>query len=67
MRDPHVAADGFTYEAEAFREYLRSGGGGKKNSPKTRKPLEDHKLIPNHTLRIIINEWLEEHPNYSID
>ncbi|XP_010479963.1 PREDICTED: U-box domain-containing protein 54-like [Camelina sativa] len=66
MGDPHVAADGFTYEAETFREYLRTTGG-KKKSPKTGEPLENHKLIPNHTLRIVIREWLEKHPNYSRD
>lgn len=61
MRDPHVAADGFTYEAEEFRKWLRSGG---RTSPKTNKPLENHNLVPNHTLRIIIKDWLEKNPNY---
>ncbi|EOA38286.1 hypothetical protein CARUB_v10009781mg [Capsella rubella] len=66
MEDPHVAADGFTYEKEAFREYLRTQAG-KKKSPKTGEQLENDRLTPNHTLRIIIREWLEKHPNYTSD
>lgn len=61
MRDPHVAADGFTYEAEEFKKWLRSGG---RTSPMTNKPLENHNLVPNHTLRIIIKDWLEKNPNH---
>ncbi|CAH2039314.1 unnamed protein product [Thlaspi arvense] len=61
MRDPRVAADGHTYEAEAINTWIRRGG---QNSPKTGARLASHTLTPNYTLRSVINEWLQQHPNY---
>ncbi|XP_043716969.1 U-box domain-containing protein 33-like [Telopea speciosissima] len=57
MQDPHVAADGFTYEAEALRAWLDSGHD---TSPMTNLKLSHLSLIPNHTLRSAIQEWLEQ-------
>ncbi|KAJ4955158.1 hypothetical protein NE237_011941 [Protea cynaroides] len=57
MRDPHVAADGFTYEAEGLRAWLDSGHN---TSPMTNLKLDHLSLIPNHTLRSAIQEWLEQ-------
>ncbi|ESQ36797.1 hypothetical protein EUTSA_v10008431mg [Eutrema salsugineum] len=61
MQDPHVAADGHTYEADTIRTWLRRGG---QNSPKTGARLANHNLTPNYTLRSVINEWLQQHPKY---
>jgi len=58
MQDPHVAADGFTYEAETIREWLKSGHH---TSPRTNSKLAHHNLIPNHTLRHAIQDWLRTH------
>ncbi|TKW31971.1 hypothetical protein SEVIR_2G140900v4 [Setaria viridis] len=55
MRDPLIAADGFTYEAEAIREWLDSGHG---TSPMTNLELPHRDLLPNHALRSAIQEWL---------
>uniref|UniRef100_A0A1J3K1K9 RING-type E3 ubiquitin transferase n=1 Tax=Noccaea caerulescens TaxID=107243 RepID=A0A1J3K1K9_NOCCA len=60
MRDPHVAADGFTYEAEQIRTWLQRGN---KTSPITGARLSHHNLTPNYTLRSLINDWLQKHPN----
>ncbi|XP_050204107.1 U-box domain-containing protein 33-like isoform X2 [Mercurialis annua] len=57
MQDPHVAADGFTYEAEALRGWLDSGH---ENSPMTNVKLTHNHLVPNHALRSAIQEWLQE-------
>ncbi|XP_043710771.1 putative U-box domain-containing protein 50 isoform X2 [Telopea speciosissima] len=55
MINPHVAADGFSYELGAIAEWL---GTGHETSPMTNLRL-DHKLLtPNHTLRSLIQEWL---------
>ncbi|CAO2040145.1 unnamed protein product [Urochloa humidicola] len=54
MRDPQIAGDGFTYEAEAIREWLR---GGHDTSPMTNLKLPTRKLIPNHALRDAIQQW----------
>lgn len=57
MIDPHIAADGFTYEAEAIRSWL---DGGHDTSPMTNMRLEHNELIPNRVLRSAIQEWLQK-------
>ncbi|XP_019094613.1 PREDICTED: putative U-box domain-containing protein 58 [Camelina sativa] len=53
MKDPHVAADGFTYEAESIKKWLSTGH---KRSPMTNLQLAHVNLIPNRTLRSAIQE-----------
>lgn len=57
MQDPVVAADGFTYEAEALRGWLDSGH---ETSPMTNLALSHKNLVPNHALRSAIQEWLQQ-------
>jgi len=57
MRDPHIAADGFTYEAEALKGWL---GSGHETSPMTNLKLSHHDLIPNRALCSAIQEWLDK-------
>ncbi|PRQ46903.1 putative protein kinase RLK-Pelle-RLCK-IXb family [Rosa chinensis] len=53
MDDPHISADGFTYEYRAIKAWL-----DKHNvSPLTRLRLQHSELTPNHTLRSAIQEW----------
>ncbi|XP_031275743.1 U-box domain-containing protein 33-like [Pistacia vera] len=56
MQDPHVAADGFTYEKEALMGWLQSGHD---TSPMTNLRLANLNLVPNHALRSVIREWLQ--------
>ncbi|KAI4378006.1 hypothetical protein MLD38_015553 [Melastoma candidum] len=56
MEDPHVAADGFTYEGEALRGWLDSGHN---TSPMTNEQLAHRNLVPNRALRTAIQEWLQ--------
>ncbi|CAJ1950147.1 unnamed protein product [Sphenostylis stenocarpa] len=58
MEDPQVAGDGFTYEGGAIREWLKNG---RENSPRTNSKLPHHNLIPNHSLRHAIHDWLQTH------
>ncbi|KAI3441787.1 E3 ubiquitin ligase (RING-type E3 ubiquitin transferase) (Serine/threonine-protein kinase) [Psidium guajava] len=58
MQDPQVAADGFTYEAEALRGWLESGNDA---SPMTNLQLAHRNLVPNRALRSAIQEWLQNH------
>ncbi|KAJ7962401.1 putative U-box domain-containing protein kinase family protein [Quillaja saponaria] len=58
MRDPHVAADGYTYEAEALRGWLDSGHD---TSPMTNNKLAHNHLVPNRALRSAIQDWLQNH------
>ncbi|XP_065859585.1 U-box domain-containing protein 33-like [Euphorbia lathyris] len=57
MRDPQVAADGYTYEAEAFIGWLDSGH---ETSPMTDSKLAHTNLVPNRALRSAIQEWLQD-------
>lgn len=57
MRDPQMAADGFTYEADAIRDWLDSG---RDTSPMTNQTLVNHDTIPNHALRSAIQEYLQQ-------
>ncbi|XP_071685748.1 U-box domain-containing protein 33-like [Rutidosis leptorrhynchoides] len=57
MQDPVVAADGFTYEAEALNGWLDSGHN---TSPMTNLELANTNLVPNHALRSAIQEWLQQ-------
>lgn len=54
MKDPYIAADGFTYEADAIKGWLNSGH---KTSPMTNLELEHLDLIPNYALYYAIQEW----------
>ncbi|OEL21600.1 U-box domain-containing protein 33 [Dichanthelium oligosanthes] len=54
MNDPHIAADGFTYEATAIKEWLDSGAD---TSPMTNLSLAHRDLTPNRALRSAIREW----------
>ncbi|KAK1677391.1 hypothetical protein QYE76_038251 [Lolium multiflorum] len=60
MREPLIAADGFTYEAEAIREWIDSGH---QTSPMTNLELFHRDLLPNHALRSAIQEWLQTNAN----
>ncbi|XP_052134522.1 U-box domain-containing protein 33-like [Oryza glaberrima] len=57
MRDPHIAADGFSYEEEAIKGWL---GSGHNTSPMTKSTLEHLQLIPNLALRSAIEEFMQQ-------
>ncbi|KAM4094713.1 hypothetical protein ACB094_06G214800 [Castanea mollissima] len=58
MQHPHVATDGFTYEAEVLREWFESGHD---TSPMTNLKLEHCNLVPNYAFRSAIQEWQQKH------
>lgn len=53
MINPHIAADGFSYELEAIEQWLQSGN---EISPKSLR-LKNTLLFPNHNLRSLIQFW----------
>lgn len=55
MRDPVVAADGYSYERTAINRWLESG---KETSPMTNEPLEHTMVLPNRTLLLLIQKYL---------
>ncbi|PRQ48468.1 putative aminoacyltransferase, E1 ubiquitin-activating enzyme [Rosa chinensis] len=57
MMDPHVAADGFSYEREGIEKWLQTGHD---TSPMTNLKLNSKILTPNRTLKILIEDWYRE-------
>ena len=65
MKNPHVAADGFSYELEAIEKWIIAGHD---TSPMTNLRLQHPYLTPNHTLRSLIQDWQNETSNlYTLD
>ncbi|GMI99626.1 hypothetical protein like AT3G49060 [Hibiscus trionum] len=58
MKDPLIAADGFTYEADAIRGWLESGHD---TSPMTNLTLDHCNLVPNYALHQAIQEWQQQY------
>ena len=54
MKEPYIAADGFTYEADAIKGWLQSGHN---TSPMTNLQLHDCNLLPNYALLYAIQQW----------
>ncbi|XP_060189086.1 U-box domain-containing protein 34 isoform X4 [Lycium barbarum] len=53
MEDPHIAADGFTYEHGAIKAWVDRHNV----SPVTKQRLQHKMLTPNRTLRLAIQDW----------
>lgn len=54
MRDPVTLSTGMTYDRGSIEKWL---GFGNKTCPTTNQVLESDELIPNHTLRRLIQTW----------
>ncbi|XP_075335864.1 WD repeat, SAM and U-box domain-containing protein 1 [Odontesthes bonariensis] len=54
MKDPVIAADGYSYEREAIESWIR---GKNKTSPMTNLPLQTTLLTPNRSLKMAITRW----------
>lgn len=59
MRDPVVAADGFSYERRAILKWITSGN---KTSPMTNQQLQDLTVLPNRTLALLIQRFAPSVP-----
>ncbi len=56
LRDPWLASDGHSYEQDAIEQWVLSKG----TSPKTGQPLESRSLFPNHNLKRLIKDLINE-------
>lgn len=54
MKDPVIAADGYSYERESIESWI---GGKNKTSPMTNLPLPTTLLTPNRSLNMAIARW----------
>ncbi|XP_058048130.1 WD repeat, SAM and U-box domain-containing protein 1 isoform X2 [Ahaetulla prasina] len=62
MKEPVIAADGYSYEKEAMENWIIKK---RRSSPMTNLPLQRLVLTPNRTLKMAINRWLETQPKYN--
>ncbi|KAM9631512.1 WD repeat, SAM and U-box domain-containing protein 1 isoform 3-T3 [Morphnus guianensis] len=62
MKDPVIAADGYSYEREAMENWISTR---RRSSPMTNLPLPSLILTPNRTLKMAISRWLETQQKYS--
>ncbi|XP_025893929.1 WD repeat, SAM and U-box domain-containing protein 1 [Nothoprocta perdicaria] len=62
MKEPVIAADGYSYEKEALENWLSSK---RRSSPMTNLPLPSVLLTPNRSLKTAISRWLESQPKGS--
>ncbi|XP_009079232.1 PREDICTED: WD repeat, SAM and U-box domain-containing protein 1, partial [Acanthisitta chloris] len=56
MKDPVIAADGYSYEREAMEKWISSQ---RRSSPMTNLPLHSLMLTPNRMLKMAIERWLQ--------
>eukprot|EP01117_Protostelium_nocturnum_P019628 TRINITY_DN855_c0_g1_i3.p1 TRINITY_DN855_c0_g1~~TRINITY_DN855_c0_g1_i3.p1 ORF type:complete len:301 (-),score=102.45 TRINITY_DN855_c0_g1_i3:59-937(-) len=56
MNNPVIASDGHTYEKAAIEEWF---GRRKKTSPLTGAVLRSFKLVPNHSMKSLIQEFIQ--------
>ncbi|MCJ8730029.1 hypothetical protein PDJAM_G00113750 [Pangasius djambal] len=54
MKDPVMAADGYSYEREAIESWIKTKN---RSSPMTNLPLQTTMLTPNRTLKMAICRW----------
>ncbi|XP_056888886.1 WD repeat, SAM and U-box domain-containing protein 1-like [Takifugu flavidus] len=54
MKDPVIAADGYSYERDSIESWLR---GKNRSSPMTNLPLQTTILTPNRSLKMAMSRW----------
>ncbi|CAI9294580.1 unnamed protein product [Lactuca saligna] len=64
MRDPVIVGTGQTYDRPSIESWVATGNT---TCPVTRLPLTDFTLIPNHTLRRLIQEWCVANRSYGVE
>ncbi|KAL4361916.1 hypothetical protein GQ457_04G002560 [Hibiscus cannabinus] len=64
MRDPVTVTTGQTYDRTSIESWAATGNT---TCPVTRTPLSDFTLIPNHTLRRLIQDWCVANRAFGIE
>ncbi|KAH6834351.1 plant U-box 26 [Perilla frutescens var. hirtella] len=63
MRDPVTVCTGQTYDRPSIEAWVATGNT---TCPVTRVPLTDFTLIPNHTLRRLIQDWCVANSSFGV-
>ncbi|CAM8959787.1 unnamed protein product [Rhodiola kirilowii] len=64
MTDPVTVSTGQTYDRSSIESWVATGNT---TCPVTRAPLNDFTLIPNHTLRRLIQEWCVQNRSFGVE
>ncbi|EPS57772.1 hypothetical protein M569_17045 [Genlisea aurea] len=64
MRDPVTVCTGQTYDRSSIESWVATGNT---TCPVTRTPLTDFTLIPNHTLRRLIQDWCVANHSFGVE
>ncbi|XAR72908.1 Ubiquitin--protein ligase [Bertholletia excelsa] len=64
MRDPVTLSTGQTYDRSSIESWVATGNT---TCPVTRAPLTDFTLIPNHTLRRLIQDWCVANQSFGVE
>ncbi|GAA0172794.1 hypothetical protein LIER_26546 [Lithospermum erythrorhizon] len=64
MKDPVTLATGITYDRESIEKWIDSGN---LTCPVTHQMLHDLNMVPNHSLRKMIQDWCVENKSHGIE
>ncbi|XP_065871263.1 U-box domain-containing protein 26-like [Euphorbia lathyris] len=64
MRDPVTVSTGQTYDRSSIESWVATGNT---TCPVTRLPLSDFTVIPNHTLRRLIQDWCVANRSFGVE
>jgi hypothetical protein len=64
MKDPVTLSTGITYDRDSIEKWIESGN---KTCPVTKTELTSFDIVPNHSLRRMIQDWCVQHRSYGID
>ncbi|KAI4347301.1 hypothetical protein L6164_008123 [Bauhinia variegata] len=64
MKDPVTLSTGITYDRESIERWFEDGNY---TCPVTNQILRNFDLIPNHTLRIMIQDWCVDNKQYGVE
>ncbi|WOK97517.1 U-box domain-containing protein 21-like [Canna indica] len=64
MRDPVTAATGITYDRQSIEAWL---GMGNNVCPVTNRDIRNEELVPNHSIRKMIQDWCVANRSFGIE
>ncbi|CAK8538062.1 unnamed protein product [Lathyrus sativus] len=64
MKDPVTLSTGITYDRDSIEKWIESGN---KTCPVTKTELTSFDIIPNHSLRRMIQDWCVQHRSYGVE
>lgn len=64
MKDPVTLSTGITYDRDSIEKWIEAGNS---TCPVTNQVLRSFEPVPNHTLRMMIQDWCVENRSYGIE